>query len=108
MSDDDFIGFDFENSVVIAADGSIGGVVESLEVACVVTDFDGNPFDKAAESSAVFVAHAHGDNISQWQECLDKWRILQSSRINSLHQVDEAIDGMYNYGGFTDGDRRYA
>jgi len=79
VNDDDFLGFDFENSVVIAADGSIGGVVEFAEVACVVTDFDGNPhLDKAAESGAVFVAHAHGDNISQWQECLDKWRILQN------------------------------
>ena len=107
VNDDDFIGFDFENSVVIAADGSIGGVVELAEVACVVTDFDGNPhLDKAAESSAVFVAHAHGDNISQWQECLDKWRILQNPPALILsHQVDEAIDGMYNYGGFTDGDR---
>ena len=72
-----------------------------------VTDFDGNPhLDKAAESGAVFVAHAHGDNISQWQECLDKWRILQNPPALILsHQVDEAIDGMYNYGGFTDGDR---
>ena len=107
VNDDDFLGFDFENSVVIAADGSIGGVVEFAEVACVVTDFDGNPhLDKAAESGAVFVAHAHGDNISQWQECLDKWRILQNPPALILsHQVDEAIDGMYNYGGFTDGDR---
>jgi uncharacterized Rossmann fold enzyme len=107
VSADDFVGFDFENSVVIAADGSIGGVVELADVACVVTDFDGNPYlDKAAEAGTVFIAHAHGDNISQWQECLDKWRILQNPPALILsHQINETIDGMYNYGGFTDGDR---
>lgn len=107
VCDDDFVDFDFENSVVIAADGSIGGVVELAKVACVVTDFDGNPhLNKAAESGAVFIAHAHGDNISQWQECLNKWRSLQNPPALILsHQVNETINGMYNFGGFTDGDR---
>ena len=69
----DFVNFDFENSIVIAADGSVGGVV-GLNIACVVTDFDGNPhLDKVAKEGVTFVAHAHGDNRNRWRESLDKW-----------------------------------
>ena len=103
----DFVDFDFENSVVIAADGSIGGVAELAEIACVVTDFDGNPhLDDAAKSGAIFIAHAHGDNITSWQNCLGKWQALeQPPELILTHQVTESIDGMHNFGGFTDGDR---
>ena len=105
VSDDDFIVLTLKTALLLL---QMDRLVELLKLRLlVVTDFDGNPhLDKAAESGAVFVAHAHGDNISQWQECLDKWRILQNPPALILsHQVDEAIDGMYNYGGFTDGDR---
>ena len=107
VREEDFVDFDFENSVVIAADGSVGGVVELADVACVVTDFDGNPhLDEAAKSGAIFIAHAHGDNVSQWQDCLNKWRALEHPpELILTHQVTELIEGMYNFGGFTDGDR---
>ena len=107
VCEEDFVDFDFENSVVIAADGSIGGVVDLAEIACVVTDFDGNPhLDDAAKSGTIFIAHAHGDNFSQWHDCLNKWCNLEHPpELILTHQVTESIDGMYNFGGFTDGDR---
>ena len=103
----DFVNFDFENSIVIAADGSVGGVVGLVNLACVVTDFDGNPhLDKVAKEGVTFVAHAHGDNRNRWRESLDKWSCLETPPDLILtHQVTESIDGMHNFGGFTDGDR---
>ena len=103
----DFVNFDFENSIVIAADGSVGGVVGLVNIACVVTDFDGNPhLDKVAKEGVTFVAHAHGDNRNRWRESLDKWSRLETPpNLILTHQVTESIDGMHNFGGFTDGDR---
>ena len=103
----DFVDFNFENNVIIAADGSIGGIPKSANIACVVTDFDGNPhLDDAAKSGTLFIAHAHGDNIANWQNCLSKWQALKRPpELILTHQITESIDGMYNFGGFTDGDR---
>ena len=107
VSEEDFVDFDFENSAIIAADGAVGAIDELAKLACVVTDFDGNPhLDRAAKSGTTFVAHAHGDNIPQWQDCLSKWRDFQHPpELILTHQVAESIDGVYNFGGFTDGDR---
>ena len=103
----DFVNFDFENSIVIAADGSVGGVVGLVNIDCFVTDFDGNPhLDKVAKEGVTFVAHAHGDNRHRWRESLDKWSRLETPpNLILTHQVTESIDGMHNFGGFTDGDR---
>ena len=103
----DFVDFNFENNVLIAADGSIGGIPKSANIACVVTDFDGNPYlDDAAKSGLVFIAHAHGDNIDNWQNCLSEWQALERPpELILTHQITESIDGMHNFGGFTDGDR---
>ena len=74
---------------------------------CVVTDFDGNPhLNAAAGSDIVFVAHAHGDNFERWQHSLNEWSRLENPPSLILtHQVNESIEGMENFGGFTDGDR---
>ena len=107
VSDDDFLDFDFENSVIIAADGSVGGVVGMGNVACVVTDFDGNPhLDKVAQNNMLFVAHAHGDNQKRWKSSLQEWSgYPRPPRLILTHQVTELLPGMHNFGGFTDGDR---
>jgi len=52
------------------------------------------------------ILHAHGDNILSWTKVIDY--ILSSdieSKIVLTHQLPKKIDGMYNFGGFTDGDR---
>ena len=98
---------DDEESVIIAADGSVGAVIDYSNLVCVVTDFDGNPhIDKVADNGPVFVAHAHGDNYQRWQDLLGSWSQLASPpRLILTHQVTEQIDGLENFGGFTDGDR---
>ncbi len=96
-----------EDSVIIAADGSVGAVIGLPNLVCVVTDFDGNPhLDFAANSDVVFVAHAHGDNFERWQKSLAEWSHLEHPpKLILTHQVNESIEGMENFGGFTDGDR---
>lgn len=91
----------------VAADGAVG-VLQSYErLACIVSDFDGaEHLDKAAEAGQTIVAHAHGDNTSRWKRMLTKWQehSLPPSLVLS-HQVTKELPGMYNFGGFTDGDR---
>ena len=96
-----------DGTVFIAADGSIGSVDSYSDVACVVTDFDGNPhLDKAASSGVLFIAHAHGDNVSRWRQTIAKWsKFATPPGLILSHQTPQTIGGMHNFGGFTDGDR---
>ena len=96
-----------DGTVFIAADGSIGSVDSYSDIACVVTDFDGNPhLDKAASSGVLFIAHAHGDNVSRWHQSVAKWsKFATPPSLILSHQTPQIIDGMHNFGGFTDGDR---
>ena len=98
---------DLENCAIIASDGSVGAIANHHNLACVVTDFDGNPhLDAVAKRGVLFVAHAHGDNQQRWAKTLDKWNQFPSQpNLILTHQVNESINGMENYGGFTDGDR---
>jgi len=96
-----------ENCAIIAADGSVGAVANHHNLACIVTDFDGNPhLDAVAKCGVLFVAHAHGDNQQRWEKTLNKWsRYSSPPNLILTHQVDQSINGIENYGGFTDGDR---
>ena len=96
-----------QDSAIIAADGSVGAVAGHPKLACVVTDFDGNPhLDPVAKCGVLFVAHAHGDNQQRWQKTLDKWNKFSTQpNLILTHQVDDFVEGVDNYGGFTDGDR---
>ena len=98
---------DLENCAIIAADGSVGAIATHHNLACVVTDFDGNPhLDAVAKNGVLFVAHAHGDNQQRWEKTLNKWnRYSSQPNLILTHQVNQSINGMENYGGFTDGDR---
>ncbi|MEK9962643.1 MAG: hypothetical protein VXB94_13850, partial [Rhodobiaceae bacterium] len=52
------------------------------------------------------VLHAHGDNREAWENHLATWAEKSNPpRLVLTHQVPEAIEGMHNPGGFTDGDR---
>lgn len=98
---------DLEKCAIIAADGSVGAIANHHNLACVVTDFDGNPhLDAVAKNGVLFVAHAHGDNQQRWEKTLDKWnRYYSQPNLILTHQVNQSISGMENFGGFTDGDR---
>jgi uncharacterized Rossmann fold enzyme len=69
----------------------------------VVTDLDKNP-DSLAEMSHAgvpVVAHAHGDNVPAVREWVPQFA---SEQLLATTQA-EPVPGVYNFGGFTDGDR---
>ena len=89
---------------IIAADGAVGAVADLSQVVLVVSDGDGSPhLEHSLNRGIPLCLHAHGDNISSWRNVLS---IIDSTQeIILTHQTANSIDGMYNPGGFTDGDR---
>lgn len=103
-------------TLFVAADGAVG-VLSSLpesiserawsRLVCIVSDGDGGTGTvEAVKRSIPVILHAHGDNISSWRNLLRIALDVQTPpRIVLTHQTPKEIDGMYNPGGFTDGDR---
>ena len=94
--------YDLKDYVLVAADGATTSLIEekiSPDVVC--TDLDGNIDDilLANLRGANIAIHAHGDNI-------DKVASL-SSFFNNVIGTTQAqpMGNLYNFGGFTDGDR---
>ncbi|HVX03012.1 MAG TPA: 6-hydroxymethylpterin diphosphokinase MptE-like protein [Nitrososphaera sp.] len=88
--------------VKIAADGAVQALLENkIKPDIVVTDLDGDSasLQKAAKSGAVMVVHAHGDNIDMLKKLVPKFKkVLGTTQVMP-------VDNVYNFGGFTDGDR---
>ena len=94
--------FDFPDGTLIAADGATSALLESgLTPDIVVTDLDGRISDikLANDKGAFLVVHAHGDNMDKLTSY-----VPFLSRILGTTQ-SEPLDIIYNFGGFTDGDR---
>ncbi|NJE85664.1 DUF115 domain-containing protein [Thermococcus sp. CX2] len=94
--------FDFSDGTLIAADGATSALLEfGLVPDIVVTDLDGRiPDLKIANDRGSFVViHAHGDNIEKMNVYVPLFQ-----RILGTCQT-EPLDIVYNFGGFTDGDR---
>ncbi|MBO8174360.1 MAG: DUF115 domain-containing protein [Thermococcus sp.] len=92
----------FRDGITIAADGATSALLEfELTPDIIVTDLDGNFEDikKADKLGAYIVVHAHGDNV----ERLKKY-VPQLEKVLGTCQT-EPLDIVYNFGGFTDGDR---
>lgn len=91
-----------ENSLLISADGATTALMEeNLIPDIVVTDLDGKLGDllKVNEIKSCMVVHAHGNNLHLLKENLNKLNhILGTTQSVPLKNV-------YNFGGFTDGDR---
>ena len=95
-------GLQERDAVFIAADGATAvllrhGIVPDI----VVTDLDG-PFSailKANREGSIVVVHAHGDNL----DALNRY-VPQLERVIGTVQC-RPLPGLYNFGGFTDGDR---
>jgi len=89
--------------VLVAADGASSRLLELGTVPdLVVTDLDGNLDDifEAWRRGSYVVVHAHGDNVSALKAHVQKF----SNRLAGTTQV-RPIGCLYNFGGFTDGDR---
>ena len=91
-----------KNFVKIAADGAVQFLIENkIKPDIVVTDLDGNPafLQKAEKAGAMMVVHAHGDNMHLLKKLVPKFKkIVATTQVSPLENV-------YNFGGFTDGDR---
>lgn len=87
---------------IIAADGATAHIMDTgLVPHIIVTDLDGAVASEMEASSkgAVMVVHAHGDNIDTVQAIVPGlYNIIGSTQASPLENV-------YNFGGFTDGDR---
>jgi uncharacterized Rossmann fold enzyme len=88
---------------IVTADGATSLLLEmGFLPELVVTDLDGVVDDQVkanAEGTVVFV-HAHGDN----REALERWVPEFRGSVVGTCQC-EPVDGVFNFGGFTDGDR---
>ena len=90
------------DKIFIAADGATSvllkaGIVPDI----IVTDLDGCVDDilRANQMGSVVVVHAHGDNQDLLREYVPKLRnVIGTTQTRPPH-------GLYNFGGFTDGDR---
>lgn len=95
----------FIDKVLIAADGATSALMEFCIVPdIIVSDLDGRIFDqvKANERGSLIVIHAHGDNLELIKNNFYKF----SNRVLGTTQADPSkFKNLYNFGGFTDGDR---
>ena len=86
----------------IVANGAVQVLIEGkIKPDIVVTDLDGNPsfLQRADKMGATIVVHAHGDNILMLKKLVPKFRrVIGSTQVMPVEKV-------YNFGGFTDGDR---
>ncbi|MDI6643076.1 MAG: DUF115 domain-containing protein [Candidatus Hodarchaeaceae archaeon] len=90
------------NKVLLAADGATSAVLRYRDPDVIVTDLDGAVEDQleAWRRGSWLVVHAHGDNAPQVRKIASKLK----ERIIGTTQV-EPFGKLYNFGGFTDGDR---
>ncbi|MGB9827420.1 DUF115 domain-containing protein [Thermosphaera chiliense] len=92
-----------KDKLLISADGATTVLINhDITPHIVVTDLDGLVADIAWASlkGSVIVVHAHGDNIDRVSKFVPmfKGRIIGSTQVEPRPHV-------YNFGGFTDGDR---
>ena len=94
--------YDLKEYVLVAADGATTALIEErISPDIVVTDLDGNIDDilLANLRGANIAVHAHGDNIERIATL--------TSFFNNVIGTTQAqpVGNLYNFGGFTDGDR---
>jgi uncharacterized Rossmann fold enzyme len=88
---------------LIAADGAANRLyARGLRPDAIVTDLDGatDAFLRMNQGGTVIVVHAHGDNMA----LLRSWVPRFSGPLVGTTQA-RPFDGIYNFGGFSDGDR---
>jgi len=91
-------------TLVTVGEGTKNAIEFGLMPAMIFTDLDGYPeVDMTAnEKGALVVVHAHGDNIAR----LKSWVNRFLGKVIPTCQC-APVAGVYNWGGFTDGDRAY-
>jgi uncharacterized Rossmann fold enzyme len=97
---------DLSDFVVIAADGAAAVLMDLSRVPEVIcTDLDGNSeadIEKeilACEKGSIVLIHAHGDNMDKLEKYVPRFKHFIATT------QAEPFDKVYNFGGFSDGDR---
>lgn len=98
----EFKHLDLNSFTLICADGAVTALMEENIIPdIVVTDLDGNIDDilKSNQKGAIMIVHAHGNNMENIKKYVPK--------LNSIMGTTQScpIKNIYNFGGFTDGDR---
>ncbi|WP_414468343.1 6-hydroxymethylpterin diphosphokinase MptE-like protein [Methanobacterium sp. ACI-7] len=91
-----------KNFTLIAADGATTALLEEDIIPdIIVTDLDGLMDDiiKSNDEGAILVIHAHGNNA----ENIEKYVPSLQNIIGTTQSIP--LSNVYNFGGFTDGDR---
>jgi len=90
------------DKLLISADGATSALLGYGHPGIIVTDLDGNVDDQltAWRRGSWMVVHAHGDNLERVREVVPEI----GERVIGTTQV-EPFGKLYNFGGFTDGDR---
>lgn len=94
--------YDLKNYVLVSADGATTALIEQrISPDIIATDLDGNLDDilLANFRGANIVIHAHGDNIDK----IAKLTPFFTSILGTTQS--QPVGNLYNFGGFTDGDR---
>ncbi len=93
---------DPEDYILIVADGATSALLEEKVVPdIIVTDLDGDLDDLmlANKLGSVFVLHAHGHNFDKVLKYAEKLKKVMGTT------QSKPYSNLYNFGGFTDGDR---
>lgn len=88
--------------VKVVADSAVQFLIQkNVKPHIVVTDLDGNHIflQRAEKMGSIIVVHAHGDNVNILKKMVPKFKHLIGST-----QI-KPVENVYNFGGFTDGDR---
>lgn len=94
------------SAVVIVADKAVSEALErGIFPDIVVSDLDGdlNALLSASARGSIVVVHGHGDNVEKLERVVPRLLELRA-RVHPTTQV-EPLWNVFNYGGFTDGDR---
>lgn len=95
----------FADKIKISADGATTALLEkNIQPDLIVTDLDGKVSDQiyANSKGSTLVIHAHGDNINKIKKYVPEFK---GSVIGSTQTNPKKYKNVYNFGGFTDGDR---
>ncbi len=95
----------FVDRVAIAADGATSALLKhNIAPDIIVTDLDGNMGDQhqANSEGSMLVIHAHGDDMEQIKTEVPNFK---GDLVGTTQTNPQPYDRLYNFGGFTDGDR---
>ncbi len=94
--------YDKIKGIMIACDGASEALLKhDIKPDIVITDLDGDHKSllEADRRGAIMIVHAHGDNVNLMLNLVPRFKhCIGSTQVKPL-------DNVYNFGGFTDGDR---